>query len=59
MSNHIEHPRDARLRAGSVVLDLDDDSPDFDTLPSARYAPENDPGYDDYEDLGGYGTRAS
>lgn len=59
MSNHIEHPRDARLRAGSVVLDLDDDSPDFDTLPSARYVPENDPGYDDYEDLGGYGTRAS
>ncbi|MBF4547827.1 hypothetical protein IRY31_07035 [Corynebacterium afermentans subsp. lipophilum] len=59
MSNHVEHPRDARLRAGSVVLDLDDDSPDFDTLPSARYAPENDPGYDDYEDLGGYGTRAS
>ena len=59
MSNHIEHPRVARLRAGSVVLDLDDDSPDFDTLPSARYAPENDPGYDDYEDLGGYGTRAS
>ena len=59
MSNHIEHPRDARLRAGSVVLDLDDDSPDFDTLPSARYAPENDPGYDEYDDLGGYGTRAS
>ena len=59
MSNHTEHPRDARLRAGSVVLDLDDESPDFDTLPSARYAPENDPGYDDYEDLGGYGTRAS
>lgn len=59
MSNHVEHPRDARLRAGSVVLDLDDESPDFDTLPSARYAPENDPGYDDYEDLGGYGTRAS
>ena len=59
MSNHIEHPRDARLRAGSVVLDLDDDSPDFDTLPSTRYVPENDPGYDDYEDLGGYGTRAS
>ena len=59
MSNHTEHPRDARLRAGSVVLDLDDDSPDFDTLPSARYAPENDPGYDDYDDLGGYGTRAS
>ncbi|WCZ34152.1 MULTISPECIES: divisome protein SepX/GlpR [Corynebacterium] len=59
MSNHTEHPRDARLRAGSVVLDLDDDSPDFDTLPSTRYVPENDPGYDDYEDLGGYGTRAS
>ena len=59
MSNHVEHPRDARLRAGSVVLDLDDDSPDFDTLPSARYAPENDPGYDEYDDLGGYGTRAS
>ena len=59
MSNHTEHPRDARLRAGSVVLDLDDESPDFDTLPSARYARENDPGYDDYEDLGGYGTRAS
>ena len=59
MNNHVEHPRDARLRAGSVVLDLDDDSPDFDTLPSARYAPENDPGYDDYDDLGGYGTRAS
>ena len=59
MSNHVEHPRDARLRAGSVVLDLDDESPDFDTLPSARYAPENDPGYDDYDDLGGYGTRAS
>lgn len=59
MSNHTEHPRDARLRAGSVVLDLDDDSPDFDTLPSTRYVPDNDPGYDDYEDLGGYGTRAS
>ena len=62
MSNHVEHPRDARLRAGSVVLDLDDDSPDFDTLPSTRYVPENDPGYDDYDDyntLGGYGTRAS
>lgn len=59
MSNHVEHPRDARLRAGSVVLDLDDESPDFDTLPSARYAPDNDSGYDDYEDLGGYGTRAS
>ena len=59
MSNHTEHPRDARLRAGSVVLDLDDDSPDFDTLPSTRYVPENDPGYDDYEDLGGYGARAS
>lgn len=59
MSNHTEHPRDARLRAGSVVLDLDDDSPDFDTLPSTRYVPENDPGYDDYEDLSGYGARAS
>ena len=59
MSNHTEHPRDARLRAGSVVLDLDDDSPDFDTLPSTRYVPENDPGYDDYDNLGGYGTRAS
>ena len=59
MSNHTEHPRDARLRAGSVVLELDDDSPDFDTLPSTRYVPENDPGYDDYQDLGGYGTRAS
>ena len=62
MSNHDEHPRDARLRAGSVVLDLDDESPDFDTLPSTRYVPENDPGYDDYDDyntLGGYGTRAS
>lgn len=62
MSNHVEHPRDARLRAGSVVLDLDDDSPDFDTLPSTRYVPDNDPGYDDYDgydNLGGYGTRAS
>jgi len=62
MSNHTEHPRDARLRAGSVVLDLDDDSPDFDTLPSTRYVPDNDPGYDDYDgydNLGGYGTRAS
>lgn len=62
MSNHDEHPRDARLRAGSVVLDLDDESPDFDTLPSTRYVPENDPGYDDYDDyntLGDYGTRAS
>lgn len=28
--------RDARLRAGSVVLDLDDDSPDFDALPATR-----------------------
>ena len=59
MSNHIEHPRDARLRPGSVVLDLDDESPDFDALPSTRYVPENDPGCDDYEELGGYGTRAS
>ena len=62
MSNHTEHPRDERLRAGSVVLDLDDDSPDFETLPSTRYVPDNDPGYDDYDDyntLGGYGTRAS
>ena len=37
-----EHPRDARLRAGSVVLELDDDSPDFDTLPSARFTPQDE-----------------
>ena len=64
--------RDARLRAGSVVLDLDDDSPDFDALPATRahadraHADRADGasrlGRDfDAEDgyLGGYGTRAS
>ena len=59
MSTSHENPRDARLRAGSVVLDLDDESPDFDTLPSTRFAPTQGPDYDDYEELGGYGTRAS
>lgn len=66
-----EHARDARLRAGSVVLELDDESPDFESLPSARVAPthdDNPDGYrnpdgcrnsDGYGDLGGYGTRAS
>lgn len=59
-----EHARDARLRAGSVVLELDDESPDFESLPSARVAPTHDD-HDDhdnpdgYGDLGGYGTCAS
>ena len=53
-----EHPRDARLRAGSVVLELDDDSPDFDTLPSARFTPQ-DEGFSGFEGVGTYGTRAS
>ena len=52
-----EHPRDARLRAGSVVLELDDDSPDFDTLPS-RFTPQ-DEGFSGFEGVGTYGTRAS
>lgn len=68
-----EHPRDARMRAGSVVLELDDDSPDFDTLPAARFTPEDDGDDDRFgrnggfrrgdrytdDELGGYGTRAS
>lgn len=53
-----EHPRDARLRAGSVVLELDDDSPDFDTLPSARFTLQ-DEGFSGFEGVGTYGTRAS
>ncbi|WCZ38354.1 gephyrin-like molybdotransferase receptor GlpR [Corynebacterium jeddahense] len=62
--------RDARLRAGSVVLDLDDDSPDFDALPATRAHADREDRADgasrlgrdfDAEDgyLGGYGTRAS
>ena len=53
------HPRDRHQRAGSVVLDLDDESPDFDTLPSARFAPTHDDTDDGYGNFRSYGARAS
>ena len=53
------HPRDRHQRAGSVVLDLDDESPDFDTLPSARFAPTHNDTDDGYGNFRSYGARAS
>lgn len=53
------HTRDRHQRAGSVVLDLDDESPDFDTLPSARFAPTHDDTDDGYGNFRSYGARAS
>ena len=53
------HPRDRHQRAGSVVLDLDDESPDFDTLPSARFAPTPNDTDDGYGNFRSYGARAS
>lgn len=51
--------RDRRQRAGSVVLDLDDESPDFDALPSARFAPASNDTDDEYGNFRSYGARAS
>ncbi|MGV0435086.1 divisome protein SepX/GlpR [Corynebacterium ureicelerivorans] len=53
------HARDRHQRAGSVVLDLDDESPDFDTLPSARFAPTPNDTDDEYGNFRSYGARAS
>ena len=53
------HPRDRHQRAGSVVLDLDDESPDFDTLPSARFASTHNDTDDGYGNFPSYGARAS
>lgn len=53
------HPRDRHQRAGSVVLDLDDESPDFDTLPSARFASTHNDIDDGYGNFPSYGARAS
>ncbi len=53
------HARDRHQRAGSVVLDLDDESPDFDTLPSARFAPTPNDTDDGYGNFRSYGARAS
>ncbi len=53
------HPSDRHLRAGSVVLDLDDESPDFDTLPSARFASTHNDTDDGYGKFPSYGARAS
>lgn len=53
------HPRDRHQRAGSVVLDLDDESPDFDTLPSARFASTHNDTDDGYGNFLSYGARAS
>lgn len=53
------HPRDRHQRAGSVVLDLDDESPDFDTLPSARFASTHNDTDDGYGSFPSYGARAS
>lgn len=39
-----DHARDTRRNSSSVVLELDDDSPDFETLPVVRYTdPEPEP----------------
>ena len=39
-----DHARETRRNSSSVVLELDDDSPDFETLPVARYTdPEPEP----------------
>lgn len=53
------HPRDRHQRAGSVVLNLDDESPDFDTLPSARFASTHNDTDDGYGNFPSYGARAS
>ena len=53
------HSRDRHQRAGSVVLDLDDESPDFDTLPSARFASTHNDTDDGYGNFPSYGARAS
>ena len=53
------HPRDRHQRAGSVALDLDDESPDFDTLPSASFAPTHNDTDDGYGNFRSYGARAS
>ena len=53
------HPRDRHQRAGSVVLDLDDESPDFDTLPSARFASKHNDTDHGYGNFPSYGARAS
>lgn len=53
------HLRDRHQRAGSVVLDLDDESPDFDTLPSARFASTHNDTDDGYGNFPSYGARAS
>ena len=53
------HPRDRHQRAGSVVLDLDDESPDFDTLPSARFASTHNDTDDGYGNFPSYSARAS
>lgn len=53
------HSRDRHQRAGSVVLDLDDESPDFDTLPSARFASTHNDTDDGYGNFPSYSARAS
>lgn len=53
------HPRDRHQRAGSVVLNLDDESPDFDTLPSARFASTHNDTDDGYGNFPSYSARAS
>ena len=44
--------RVARRYSGSVIRDLDDDSPDFDALPVSRFTPpEDDHDRADYRDI--------
>lgn len=55
-----DHARDARRRSNSVVLELDDDSPDFETLPVTRYTePEPEPDTPRYDYRDRFNQRAS
>ena len=55
-----DHARDARRRSNSVVLELDDESPDFETLPVARYTdPEPEPDAPRYDYRDRFNQRAS
>lgn len=55
-----DHARDARRRSNSVVLERDDESPDFETLPVARYTdPEPEPDAPRYDYRDRFNQRAS
>lgn len=55
-----EHARETRRHSSSVVLELDDDSPDFETLPVARYTdPEPEPETPRYDYRDRFNQRAS